>query len=112
MTLKLSWTRFGLCFAVLSIFPALLIISGIKDSDSWPATAAVCLLFLSFFGFFALGWARLRRANATMPIQATEIDRIRQLLIGPIGLAIAWFVGTILLVIALVVASALFWPAV
>ncbi|QIL21071.1 hypothetical protein [Thermomonas sp. HDW16] len=95
----------------MSIFPAFLIISGIKDRDTWPAAVAVCLLFLSLFGFFSLGWARLRRANATQPILATEIDRVRQLLIGPIGPAVAWFVGTFLVIIAFVVASALFWPA-
>ena len=110
-TLKLSWTRFGVCFAVIGIFPALLIVSGINDRDSWPATAAVCLLFLSLMGFFSLGWARLRRANAIQPILVTETDRIRQFLIGPVAPAVFWLVGTVLVIIALAVASALYGHA-
>ncbi|MDR7134093.1 glucan phosphoethanolaminetransferase (alkaline phosphatase superfamily) [Lysobacter niastensis] len=106
-TLKLSWTRFAFCFAVIGIVPALLITSNINSRDSWAATAAVCLLFLSLVVFFSLGWARLRKANAAQPILATETDRIRRLLVGPFVPAAVWFASTILAIIALAVASAL-----
>ena len=111
MTLELSWTRFGFCFAVIGIFPALMIISNINDRDSWTATTAVCLLFLSLMGFFSLGWARLRRENAAKPILVTESDRILQLLIGPVIPAVAWFAITVLVIIVFAVASALFGRA-
>ena len=110
-TLKLSWTRFGFCLAVLGIFPAFLIISDVNSRDSWTASAAVCLLSLSLVGFFSLGWVRLRRANAIQPILATDTDRIRRLLIGPVGLALAWLIGTVLVLGAFAVASAIFWHA-
>lgn len=107
-TINLSWSRFCFCFAAIGIFPVLLIISGINDKDSWSATAAVCLFFISLMGFFSLGWGRLRRANAIQPISMAETDRILQLLIGPIFPAVAWFVGTIFAIIAFVVASTLY----
>jgi hypothetical protein len=109
-TLKLSWTRFGFCFAVIGIFPALLIASSINNRD-WTATAVVCLLFFSLVGFFSLGWARLRQANAAQPILVTETDRIRKLLIGPVVPAVIWFTSTVLVIVAFAVASALFGHA-
>ena len=105
-TLKTSWLRFAFCFAVIGIFPVLLTTLSIKDRDSWTATAAVWLLFLSMAVFFLRGWARLRVENAARPILVTETDRILRLLIGPVVPAVAWFTSTILVIIIFTVTSA------
>ncbi|MGO4223664.1 hypothetical protein AB4Y64_17655 [Lysobacter sp. TAF61] len=95
-TLNLSWARFGLGLTIASVFPALLIASKIDDRDSWPDIVAICFLLLSVFVFVARGWARLRKANAAEPLSAWETDRIRQLLIGPVGSRLVWFSFTVI----------------
>lgn len=105
-TLNLSWRRFGFGFAVIGIFPALIVVASINNQDSWPANVAICFLFLSLVSFFSLGWARLRRANSAQPILVTDSARILRLLVGPVFPAAAWFSITFLAVVAIVVASA------
>lgn len=105
--LALRWPRFLFVAAILAIFPVLLVASSISDRNNWPATAAVSIMFLSMVVFLALGWARLRRANASQSIAASDTHQILKHLIGPTVPAVVWFVATIAATLAIALIGAL-----
>lgn len=78
-----SWTRFLLVFLLLNAFPTLLVAATISDRDSWPAAFAVVVLQVGLSAFVIVAWTRLRRANEALPIAITDVERIREIVVGP-----------------------------
>ena len=84
----------------------MLVMSDMHRKADWPIAFAFGLSWLSLLGFIVRGWSRLRKASLDRPIQITEVNRIRELIIGPKAVAIAWSACTILLAIGVIVVSA------
>ncbi|WP_233264046.1 hypothetical protein [Lysobacter panacisoli] len=86
---------------------AVVIGPSIQNEDSWSLAVVLGSFLVSLFGFFARGWARLRKENAVRPVMRTDAERFRRLLIGPPVAAAIWFAATILVVLGLALASGL-----
>jgi len=81
-----------------------MIATSISDQDRWLVIGAIAPVFVSIFVFIGFGWARLRRANSTSPINVKDFAQILKHLIGPIIPAAIWMSLTIFFPIAFVFA--------
>ncbi len=102
--LQLSWQRFAFCIIALSVIPAIMIATSVSDQNRWLIIGAIVPVFVSIFVFMGFGWARLRRANSTSPLNAKDFSQIFKHLIGPIIPATIWMSLTILFPIVFVFA--------
>ena len=110
MSLNLTWRRFIVGLTVAAA-PVLLITAfGVAEAgESEPSDWSVLFLFVSTATFLAYRWRKLRQAASAQGQRlesATVVDPLKALF-GPALPAVLWFVATVSLLVASIVASAL-----